>query len=155
MAGARVIATTSGRGAKESKLRELGADEVVNYLTVPEWDRAARQFSGGAGVDHVIEVGGAGTLPLTLKSVRRGGHVALIGVLSGAGMCDPRFIFLKQVRVQGIYVGSRSMFEAMNRAISSSGMRPVVDRIFGFDEVPAAMSWMESGAHFGKVCIRV
>jgi len=106
-------------------------------------------------VDHVIEVGGAGTLPLSLKAVRRGGHVALIGVLSGAGTCDPRFIFLKQVKIQGIYVGSRQMFERMNQALTASGMRPAIDRVFGFGEVPQAMAYLESGAHFGKVCIRV
>lgn len=155
MAGARVIATTSGRGGKEDRLRDMGADAVVNYLTTPDWDRAAREFTGGAGVDHVIEVGGAGTLPLSLKAVRRGGHIALIGVLSGAGNCDPRFIFLKQVKVQGIYVGSRRMFEEMNQALSASGIHPVIDRVFGFDEVPQAMAYLESGAHFGKVCVRL
>jgi NADPH:quinone reductase-like Zn-dependent oxidoreductase len=154
-AGARVIATTSGRDGKAERLRALGADAVVNYRDTPEWDRPVREFTGGVGVDHVIEVGGAGTLPLSMKSVRRGGHIALIGVLAGGGEIDPRFIFLKQLRIQGIYVGSRTMFEAMNRAIEVSGMRPVVDRVFGFEEVKEAMNYLESGAHFGKVCIRV
>ena len=154
-AGARVFATTSGRGGKEERLRELGADTVINYTTTPEWDRAAREFTGGAGVDHVVEVGGAGTLPLSLKAVRRGGHIALIGVLSGAGEVDPRFIFLKQVRIQGIYVGSRQMFEDMNQALAVSGIRPVVDRVFPFSEIREAMTYLESGAHFGKVCIRI
>ena len=153
-AGARVIATTSGKDGKEERLRALGADAVVNYRTTPEWDRAARDFTGGVGVDHVIEVGGAGTLPLSMKAVRRGGHIALIGVLSGAGEVDPRFIFLKQLKIQGIYVGSRQMFEDMNQAIGVSGMRPVVDRVFGFDEIREAMAYLESGAHFGKVCVR-
>jgi NADPH:quinone reductase-like Zn-dependent oxidoreductase len=155
LAGARVIATTSGRDQKEDRLRAMGADAVVNYRTTPDWDGAAREFTGGAGVDHIVEVGGAGTLPLSLKAIRRGGHIALIGVLSGTGEVDPRFIFLKQVRIQGIYVGSRQMFEDMNRALAASGMRPVVDRVFGFDEVREAMAHLESGAHFGKVCIRV
>ncbi len=154
MAGARVFAT-SGSDAKLARLRSMGADAMVNYRTSPDWDKAARDFSGGAGVDHVIEVGGAGTLPTSLKAVKRGGHIALIGVLSGSGECDPRLIFLKQVRMQGIYVGSRRMFEDMNRAIEAAGMRPVVDRVFGFAEVPAAYSYLESGAHFGKVVIRV
>ncbi len=154
-AGAKVIATTSGRDGKEERLRVMGADAVVNYRTTPEWDKAAREFTGGAGVDHVVEVGGAGTLPVSLKAIRRGGHIALIGVLSGSGEVDPRFIFLKQARIQGIYVGSRRMFEDMNRALAASGMHPVVDRVFGFDEVHAAMAYLESGAHFGKVCIRV
>jgi NADPH:quinone reductase-like Zn-dependent oxidoreductase len=155
MAGARVIATTSGRGGKLDRLKALGADEVVNYTTTPDWDRPAREFTGGAGVDHVIEVGGAGTLPLSLKSVRRGGNIALIGVLSGGGEIDPRFIFVKQVRIQGIYVGSRQMFQNMNQALAASGIRPVIDRVFPFDEVPGAMKYLESGAHFGKVCIRI
>jgi len=155
MAGARVIATTSGRGQKPERLRALGADAVVNYRTTPDWDRAAREFSGGMGVDHVVEVGGAATLPLSLKAARRGGHIALIGVLGGAGECDPRFIFLKQLRIQGIYVGSRQMFEEMNRALAATGLRPVVDRVFGLAEVAEAMGYLESGAHFGKVCIRL
>lgn len=155
MAGARVIATTSGRDGKEDRLRSLGADLVINYLTTPDWDRAARDFTGGVGVDHVIEVGGAGTLPLSLKAVRRGGHIALIGVLSGGGEVDPRFIFLKQVRIQGIYVGSRQMFEEMNRALAASGTHPVIDRVFSFAEARAAFTYLESGAHFGKVCIRL
>jgi NADPH:quinone reductase-like Zn-dependent oxidoreductase len=154
-AGARVIATTSGRAGKEERLRSLGADAVINYLATPEWDRAARDFTGGVGVDHVLEVGGAGTLPLSLKSIRRGGHIALIGVLAGGGEIDPRFIFVKQARIQGIYVGSRRMFEEMNRAIGASGMRPVIDRVFDFDDARAAYEYLESGAHFGKVCIRV
>ena len=137
MAGARVIATSSS-DVKLERLRAMGADAVVNYRNTPDWDRAARDFTGGIGVDHVIEVGGAGTLPLSLKAVRRGGHIALIGVLSGAGEVDPRFIFLKQVRIQGIYVGSRQMFEDMNQALGASGMRPVIDRVFGFDEVHEA-----------------
>jgi len=154
MAGARVIATSSSE-QKLERLRAMGADAAVNYRTNPDWDRAAREFTGGVGVDHVIEVGGAGTLPVSLKAVRRGGHIALIGVLSGAGEVDPRFIFLKQVKIQGIYVGSRQMFEDMNRALEASALRPVVDRVFGFDEAPKALGYLESGAHFGKVCIRV
>jgi NADPH:quinone reductase-like Zn-dependent oxidoreductase len=153
LAGARVIATTSGRDQRDERLRVLGADAVVNYRNTPEWDRPVRDFTGGVGVDHIVEVGGAQTLPLSLKAIRRGGHIALIGVLAGGGEVDPRFIFLKQVRIQGIYVGSRQMFETMNRAITSSGMRPVVDRIFSFAEVKEAMAFLESGSHFGKVCI--
>ncbi len=154
-AGARVIATTSGKDGKEERLRVIGADAVINYRTTPDWDRAARELNGGVGVDHVIEVGGAGTLPLSMKAVRRGGHIALMGVLSGGGEIDPRFIFLKQLRIQGIYVGSRKMFEDMNQALAASGIHPVVDRVFGFGEVREAMNYLESGAHFGKVCIRI
>jgi NADPH:quinone reductase-like Zn-dependent oxidoreductase len=102
-----------------------------------------------------VEVGGAGTLPLSSKAVRRGGHIALIGVLAGRGEFDPRLMMLKGVRLQGIYVGSREMFEEMNRAISLAEMRPAIDRVFDFEELPGALAYLESGAHFGKVCIRV
>ena len=154
MAGARVIATSSS-DHKLERLRAMGADAVVNYKAKPDWDQTAREFTGGVGVDHVIEVGGAGTLPLSLKAVRRGGHIALIGILSGAGEIDPRFIFLKQARIQGIYVGSRQMFEDMNQALAASGLRPVIDRVFAFAEVAEAMRYLETGVHFGKVCISV
>jgi NADPH:quinone reductase-like Zn-dependent oxidoreductase len=154
MAGARVIAT-SGNGAKIARLRQMGADEVLNYKTTPEWDKPVRDVTHGVGVDHIVEVCGAGTLPLSMKAVRRGGHIALIGVLAGRGEVDPRPLLLKAIRLQGIFVGSREMFEEMNRAISLAGLRPVVDRVFGFQEVIDAMRYLESGAHFGKVCIRV
>jgi NADPH:quinone reductase-like Zn-dependent oxidoreductase len=152
MAGARVIATSSS-DRKLERLRELGAAETVNYLTEPEWDKAARALTAGAGVDHVVEVGGAGTLPLSLRAVRRGGHIALIGVLSGAGEMDPRPILMKSIRLQGIYVGSREMFEAMNRTLSQHLLKPAIDRIFPMDGFPEALKHLESGAHFGKVCV--
>jgi NADPH:quinone reductase-like Zn-dependent oxidoreductase len=154
MAGARVIAT-SGSDAKIKRLSTMGADSVVNYKTTPDWDKPARQITKGVGVDHVVEVGGAGTLPLSSKAVRRGGHIALIGVLAGRGEFDPRLMMLKSARLQGIFVGSREMFEEMNRAISLADMRPVVDRVFEFEELPEAFRYQESGAHFGKICIRV
>jgi NADPH:quinone reductase-like Zn-dependent oxidoreductase len=154
MAGARVISTSS-QDAKLARLKELGATELINYKTTPDWDRPVRALTGGVGVDHVVEVGGAGTLPRSIKSVKRGGHIALIGVLSGLGEINPMPILMKSVRVQGIFVGSRAMFEAMNRAISVNKLRPVIDRVFGFDEAIAALKHMESGAHFGKVVIRM
>ncbi len=153
MAGARVIATSSSP-AKLDRLKLMGADEVLNYKTTPEWDKPVRELTNGAGVDHIVEVGGAGTLPLSIKAVRRGGHIALIGVLTGGGEIDPRPILMKAIRVQGIYVGSREMFEEMNRAIALSGLRPAIEKIFRFEEIADAMRYMESGAHFGKICIR-
>jgi NADPH:quinone reductase-like Zn-dependent oxidoreductase len=146
MAGARVIATSSS-DEKLERLRILGAAETVNYKTTPEWDKVVRD------VDHVIEVGGAGTLPRSIRSVRRGGHIALIGVLSGGGEVDPRPLLMKSVRLQGIYVGSREMFEEMNKAISGSGLRPVIDRVFPASGFPEALNYLSSGAHFGKVCV--
>jgi NADPH:quinone reductase-like Zn-dependent oxidoreductase len=154
MAGARVIATSSS-DAKIERLRGMGTDFTINYKTNPEWDKPAREFTGGLGVDHVVEVGGAGTLPTSLRAVRRGGHVALIGVLTGAGEIDPRPILMKSIRLQGVYVGSRVMFEEMNRAISLAQLRPVIDRVFGFAQTVDAMRYQESGAHFGKIVIGV
>jgi NADPH:quinone reductase-like Zn-dependent oxidoreductase len=106
-------------------------------------------------VDHVVEVGGAGTLPKSLNSVRIGGHVAVIGVLGGSGGFDPRSVLMKAVRMQGLLVGSRQMFEEMNKAIEWSRLKPVIDRMFGFNEAPDALKYMESGAHFGKIVVRL
>jgi NADPH:quinone reductase-like Zn-dependent oxidoreductase len=154
MAGARVIATSSS-DQKLTRVRGMGADETINYRATLDWDKVVRALTGGTGVDHVVEVGGAGTLPLSIKAVARGGHIALIGVLAGQGEIDPRPLFLKSARLQGIYVGSREMFEEMNRAIALAKLRPVVDRVFGFEQIVDAMRYMETGAHFGKICIRL
>ncbi len=155
MCGARVIATT-GTDSKLERLRALGAAAVINYKTTPEWDKTVLELTGGVGADHIVEVGGAGTLPRSLRAVRHGGFVSLIGVLGGAGeKFSPGSIILKGVRLQGIFVGSREMFEDMNRAIALSAMRPVVDRTYQFEEAAAALAFLESGRHFGKICIRV
>ena len=154
VAGARVIITSSSDD-KLKRARELGAAEGVNYKTTPEWGDKVRELTGGRGVDRVVEVGGAGTLGQSLKAVRMGGQISLIGVLSGVGQANPLPILMKNVRVQGIFVGSREMFEAMNRAIAEHRLRPVVDRVFAFAEAPAAFRHMESAAHFGKICIRM
>jgi NADPH:quinone reductase-like Zn-dependent oxidoreductase len=155
MAGARVIATSSS-DAKLERVRLMGADVLINYNNTPEWDKPVKRATNGAGVDHIVEVGGAGTLPLSTKAVRRGGHIALIGVLAaGRSDFDPRIMMLKAARLQGIYVGSREMFEEMNRAISLAAMRPVIDRVFEFDQLREALQHLESGAHFGKICIGI
>jgi NADPH:quinone reductase-like Zn-dependent oxidoreductase len=153
LAGARVIATSSS-DAKLERVRQLGASDGINYKTTAEWGDAARKLTGGAGVDHVVEVGGAGTIGQSLKAVRAAGRVSLIGVLSGTGSFNLTPILMKNVTVQGIFVGSRAMFEAMNRAIALVKLRPVVDRVFGFAEAQEAMKYLESGQHFGKVCIK-
>jgi NADPH:quinone reductase-like Zn-dependent oxidoreductase len=150
--GARILGTSSS-DAKLERARSLGLSECVNYRTTPEWGEAIRKLSGGAGVDHVVEVGGAGTLPQSLRAVRLSGRISLIGVLSGAGQFNPMPVLMKNVRVQGIFVGSRAMFEAMNRAISLHQLRPVIDRVFPFADTVAAFKHLESGAHFGKVVI--
>jgi len=152
MHGARVIAT-SGSDEKLERVAALGADATVNYRRTPEWDREVRRLTGGAGVDHVVEVGGAGTLTRSLNSARVGGHVALIGVLAAGGDFDPRLVLMRSVRLQGVFVGSRLMFEELNAAVEANRMRPVVDRTFGFGEAREALRYMESGAHFGKIVV--
>jgi NADPH:quinone reductase-like Zn-dependent oxidoreductase len=151
--GARVIAT-SGSDAKLSRVLQMGASDGINYKTTPEWANRARELTG-TGVDVVVEVGGAGTLGESLRAVRTGGTIVLIGVLSGVGQMNPLPILMKNVRVQGIYVGSRDMFEAMNRAIALHKLRPVVDRVFPFAEVREALRHMESAKHLGKIVLRM
>jgi NADPH:quinone reductase-like Zn-dependent oxidoreductase len=154
MHGARVIPTSSS-DQKLTKAKELGVDEIINYKKTPDWDKEVLSLTNKIGADHVVEVGGAGTLSKSLNSVRIGGHVAVIGVLAGAGEFDPRSILMKAVRMQGILVGSRRMFEDMNKAIETNRMKPVIDKRFAFREVPEALRYMESGAHFGKIVIRL
>lgn len=151
--GARVISTTSSEG-KAAKLKDLGAAEVVNYKTHEDWDKAVLDVTSKKGVDHVVEVGGSGTLERSLNAVKFGGHVAMIGALSTTGSFDPIKLFMKSARLQGIFVGSRTMFEQMTRAIEVAQMHPVIDRVFSFDEAREAMHYMKSGAHFGKVVIK-
>ncbi len=153
--GARVIATT-GSEAKAERLRALGISDIINYKTEPSWEKSVWELSGKRGVDLVVEVGGAGTLGKSLKAVRAGGHISLIGVLSGgAGEVNPLPAVMKGVCIQGIYVGSREMFEAMLRAIELHAIHPVIDRVFPFAEAREACHYLQSGAHFGKVVIAV
>jgi NADPH:quinone reductase-like Zn-dependent oxidoreductase len=151
--GARVIATSSS-DEKLARAKSMGAWEGINYKTTPDWEERVRKLTGG-GADHVVEVGGSGTLMKSLRAVRMGGTVSVIGALSGGGgEVSPVPILMKSIRMQGVFVGSREMFEAMNRAIGAHRIRPVVDRVFGFEEAREAMRYMESGAHFGKVVVR-
>ena len=153
LAGARVISTSSS-DEKLARLCGLGASDGINYKTTPDWDKRVRELTR-VGADHIVEVGGAATLAKSLKAVRMGGRISLIGNVSGNGEVNPVPLLMKNVRMQGIFVGSRDMFEAMNRAIAAAQLRPVVDRVFPFEEAREAMHYMESGAHFGKICIRV
>lgn len=152
--GARVIATSSS-DEKLAKTRELGANETINYKTREDWDVAAIELTGKRGVDHVVEVGGSGTLARSLNAVRLGGHIAMIGALSGSGEFSPVHIFMKAIRLQGVFTGSRQMFEDMIKAIEVNKLRPVVDRTFEFGEVKDALKYMESGSHFGKIVVRM
>ena len=152
MFGARVISTSSS-DAKLERVKAMGASECINYKTTPDWEKPVRALTG-VGVDHVVEVGGAGTLERSMKAVRAGGAISLIGVLTGgAGEINPRLAIMKSIRLQGIYVASREMFLAMNRAISLHKLRPVVDRVFPFADAGEAYRYLESGAHFGKIVI--
>lgn len=154
MLGAFVIVTSSSDD-KLSRVRSMGADETINYRTVPEWGKRAREIAGGDGVDHVVEVGGQGTLPQSLRAVRTGGTISLIGVLAGGVMDVPLGpIVTRHVRMQGITVGSRDDFVDMMTAVARHQLRPAVDRVFPFEELRAALEHLAGGRHFGKVCIR-
>jgi len=153
MQGARVIITSSS-DAKLKRARAMGAAETVNYRTRPDWERAVLELTAGRGVDHVLEVGGAGTMEKSIAAVRVGGRIAYIGVLTG-GAIDPTPVMRKSVTLQGVYVGSRAMFEDMNRAIALHRMKPVVDRTFPFAEARDAFRHMKAARHFGKIVITV
>jgi NADPH:quinone reductase-like Zn-dependent oxidoreductase len=153
--GVQVVITSSS-DEKLARAQYLGANRGINYKSTPDWEKAATEFTGGLGVDHVVEVGGAGTLKRSFGAIRVGGKISLIGGLSGpATELNPGLIFARRANVQGISVGSMQMFEAMNRAITANGIKPVIDKVFGFDEVHAAYKHMASGAHFGKIVIHV
>lgn len=154
LAGARVIATSSS-DEKLERVLQLGASDGINYKQTPDWGKKVRELTAGDGVDYVVEVGGAGTLSESLRAVRYGGQISLIGVLTGGSAeINTASILMKNVKVQGIYVGSREMFEAMNCAIALHKLHPVCDRVFPFHEAPEALKYMETGSHFGKICIR-
>jgi NADPH:quinone reductase-like Zn-dependent oxidoreductase len=151
--GARVIATSS-RDEKLARARAMGADETINYREVPDWGARAKELNRGVGVDHVVEVGGAGTLQQSLQAVRFGGTVSLIGNLAGTrAELLLTHVFMQKVRVQGILVGDRESFEAMNRAIALHRLKPVVDRLFPLEESAAAFGHMAAGEHFGKIVV--
>lgn len=154
LAGARVIATSSSDEKLERALA-LGASDGINYQTHPKWDERVRELTGGLGVDHIVEVGGAGTLGLSFRSVRRGGNIGVIGVLTGNAEVNPMPILMRGIRVQGIYVGSRKMFENMNRAFALARTKPVIDRTFALSEIQDALLHMQGGRHFGKIVIEL
>jgi len=155
MHGARTIITSSS-DEKLARAKALGAHETINYAKNPEWQKEVVKLTGGRGVDVVLEVGGTGTLPRSLRAVRPAGQVSVIGVLSGiSDALNIGIILHNAIRVQGIYVGSVSMFEEMNRAISLHKMKPVIDRTFAFNEAREALCYMQSGSHFGKIVIKV
>lgn len=154
ISGARVIVTSSS-DEKLERVRRLGAVDGLNYRTRPDWDVAVREATGGRGVDHVVEIGGADTLAKSLSCVRLGGRISMIGFRSGTSDINPAPILRQMVTVQGIYVGSREMFEAMNRAIALHALEPVIDKVFPFEDTVAAYRYFNSRAHVGKVCVQL
>lgn len=154
-AGARVVVTSKSE-AKRARATAMGADHVIDYQATPKWGEAASAWTGGRGVDLVVEVGGPGTFDQSVAALRPGGTMSLLGVLTGVkGEVNTYGIFHKGLHVRGIYVGSRSMFEDLNRALSATAIRPIIDRVFPFGEARAAYEHLASGSHFGKVVIRV
>jgi len=155
MAGAKVILTSSS-DVKLERARALGADETINYKTTPDWDKAVWQLTGKRGVDHVIEIGGGGTMERSIRSTRTGGTISAIGMLAGFdNKIDPFLMVGRSLHVNGIYVGSVAMFERMLTAMTQSRLEPIIDRVFPFTEAPQALEHMASGSHFGKIVIRL
>jgi NADPH:quinone reductase-like Zn-dependent oxidoreductase len=155
LAGARVIVTSSS-DEKLERARSMGADDVINYRTTPDWASAARALTGGRGVDHVVEVGGAGTFQQSIAACALGGSIAVIGVLSGFTKdLNVAAIFGGNLHINGVTVGSRENVEQMVAAIEVGRLKPVIDRRFPLAELPQALALMQSGGHFGKVVIEI
>lgn len=148
------ITVISSSDEKIERLRAMGADAAINYVRTPEWARATREITGGRGYDQIIELGGEKTLPQSLRCIRPGGTISMIGVLSGGALqASLGHIVTRQVRMQGITVGNRDDFEQMCRAIEQHGVAPVIDRTFAFEELVPAFERLKSGRQFGKICI--
>ncbi|MCP4247034.1 MAG: NAD(P)-dependent alcohol dehydrogenase [bacterium] len=153
--GAKVIITSSS-DEKLARARQLGAEHAINYRTESDWSGAVLTHTAGRGVDLTVETGGAGTLEQSCKATRPGGTVAFLGAVTGLrGELNLALLMMKRLHLAGIYVDSRASFEAMNRFLDSQTITPVIDRTFGFDELPEAFRYLESGAHFGKVVVAV
>jgi NADPH:quinone reductase-like Zn-dependent oxidoreductase len=149
------VTILSSSDAKLARAQELGADIGINYATTPEWAKPAKEASGGGGFDHIVELGGEKTLPQSLRCIRPGGTISMIGVLSGSALAAPLgLVVTRQVRLQGITVGHRDGFEAMLRAIGQHQLRPVLDRAFAFDHLKDALAHLKGGTQFGKICIK-
>ncbi len=151
--GAEVIVTSSS-DEKLARAKELGASHTINYRDQPKWGRVVRDLTGGRGVDIVVEVGGPGTLAQSFEAVRIGGHIALIGVLTGvSGEVPTALLMAKQAKLQGLIVGSRQEQQEFVRALDATGIRPVIDRTFALEELADAFRHQESGSHFGKIAV--
>jgi len=153
MIGARAIITSSS-DAKLARAASLGADETINYRQTPDWQSRVLELTAGVGVDVTIETGGGGTLEKTIEATRVGGTISLIGVLTG-GTIDPSSVMRKSIRLQGVYVGNRRMFEEMNAAFELNQIHPVIDQQFDFDDARAAYNVMRGAGHFGKLVVNI
>lgn len=154
-AGARAIVTSSS-AQKRRRAQELGADHVIDYRAEPSWGKAAKAWTGERGVDLVVEVGGPGTFDQSTAALRYGGTMSILGVLTGtSGPVNTYAIFHHALHIAGVYVGSVEMLERFVSALTAMKIRPIIDRVFGFEEVPAAYHHLASGAHFGKVVVRL
>jgi NADPH:quinone reductase-like Zn-dependent oxidoreductase len=152
-AGATVIVTSSS-DEKLERAKGLGADHFINYRSTPDWAKEVRKITGNRGADHIIEVGGAGTFEQSLRAIRLGGKIAVIGILGGfVKDLNVAAIFGSNAFIHGVTVGSREHFESMTRAIEANGIKPVIDKRFSLDESRAAFESMQAGAHFGKIVI--
>ncbi len=155
MAGATVIATSSSDDKLE-KLKTLGADHLINYRKITNWGEVAREMTGGRGVDHVVEVGGPATLNQSMLAARVGGHLSVIGILTGlGGEVSIVTALIKQLRLQGLIVGNRTQQQDMVKAIDANGMRPIVDKVFPLESMVDAFRYQESNQHFGKICLEM
>lgn len=155
MAGATVIATSSSDD-KLAKLSKLGADHLINYKKIPNWGEAALALTNGRGVDHVIEVGGPATLAQSMTAARIGGHISVIGILTGlGGELSVVQALIKQLRLQGVLVGNRTQQQDMIKAINANNMRPVIDKVFALEQMVEAFQYQESNQHFGKICLEM
>ena len=153
-AGAEVTITSSSNDKLE-RAKGLGAHHVINYREREDWDTVALELTNKRGVDHVVEIGGPGTLQRSMRAVKIGGHIAVIGVVAGKGEFTNVPIFMKALKLIGVFVGSRVMFEDMNRFVTDKSIRPVVDSTFEFDQVRDALELMKSGGHFGKIIVKI
>jgi NADPH:quinone reductase-like Zn-dependent oxidoreductase len=154
-AGARVIATSSS-DEKLERLRSMGADHLINYKSQENWGEVARGLTGGRGVDHVVEIGGSGTMPQSIAATRIGGHIALIGVLAGiAGNVPTMYVMQGNQRIIGLTVGARRHQQDMVRAIEANGIRPIIDKHFPLEQIADAFRHQESGKHFGKIVLDI
>ncbi len=152
-AGMRTLITSSS-DEKLARAKDLGADHLVNYKTTPAWSAPVREATGGRGADFIMEVGGGGTIQESMRAIRIGGHIAIIGVVAGAGdPFNPAALIGNNAKLQGLSVGSRDMFEAMCRAMELANIQPVVDKVFPFTEAQAAFRAMQGGEHFGKIVL--